>query len=99
MQSETKEVVPTKSKVLASNYLTDKEERVISKNLILSPVYVHKQHKSILYPARKSVDSAITTSSLITGFLVKLIMTGSRCFISLDRVNVVILFTIGIIFC
>jgi len=44
MQSETKEVIPTKSKISVLNYLIDKEEKATSNNLISSPVYVHKIH-------------------------------------------------------
>lgn len=42
MQSTTKEVVTTKSRVSVLNYLTDKEEKATSNDLIPSPVYVYK---------------------------------------------------------
>lgn len=44
MQSKTKEVVPTKSRVSVLNYPTDKEEKATSNDLIPSPVYVSKIH-------------------------------------------------------
>jgi len=77
MQSKTKEVVTTKSRISVLNYLMDKEEKATSNDFISSPVYVYTIHKN-LYSVQRLKAQILHCPAIDTGFPIAGCCVGMR---------------------